>query len=641
MVKYSYLILFACLLCGISEAQQIAPGGVKGAAVWYAVPKGETTWQSCFTFPENSPQWPINDQALLNYNPGLWIDQHLAPGSISINDLDLNQATFFTIYQAADSTLEKSIWHLSRSDSTRLVLSTQRLADLQQWNYLNFSEVQTSQPSLNTYQLHTKTKSQADNQTLHLGSVPTDQALPLVAFQGLLPELIIFDRVINPEERLRVESYLAIKYGLSLQQQDYVTYLNTSGDTIWNGRHYADFSNYITGIGRDDATGLNQLQSSCSYEPGFLTIAIEAQPQDQAFLLWGDNRQTLELSSREMLQPAHLKRQWRMQATNISAPLTSTVWLDSKRLQNALPPGQTYWFIIDPSSEGNFSGPNLSFYPANTLSPSGLATFTDIEWQAGIHAFTFGVGPEMMVTSQIEAPQCQEASEGQLSLRILGGRAPYQCHLQPENGQNDRHWKIENNNWSQALNLPAGSYSFSVEDADGRLYRETFFLQAADAPVAGLEREYTLPAQGQLVLDAGEQLDESNVTYHWITPDGQESYRAQLAIETPGTYRLIIDRQGCRSQQDIQIKSPEEDPFLRVQLFPNPSPDGQFQLRVLLRERATAKLAIYDANGQIMQNQRASDNDYYLFSGKLEQAGVYLFTLTSGNKTISRKLIVP
>src|SRR5690606_26564241 len=68
------------------------------------------------------------------------------------------------------------------------------------------------------------------------------------------------------QERNRIQSYLAIKYGITLgtngTSQDYV---DSDGTVIWDtntGTPAEDVFNYdIAGIGRDDASGLYQKQS--------------------------------------------------------------------------------------------------------------------------------------------------------------------------------------------------------------------------------------------------------------------------------------------------------------------------------------------------------------------------------------------
>lgn len=80
---------------------------------------------------------------------------------------------------------------------------------------------------------------------------------------GRVAEIITFSsRKNDASERNRIESYLAIKYGITLgvngTSQNYV---NSDGTVIWNTTTNSGFNYNIAGIGRDDLSKLNQKQS--------------------------------------------------------------------------------------------------------------------------------------------------------------------------------------------------------------------------------------------------------------------------------------------------------------------------------------------------------------------------------------------
>ncbi|MDH6310946.1 hypothetical protein M2451_003810 [Dysgonomonas sp. PFB1-18] len=83
-------------------------------------------------------------------------------------------------------------------------------------------------------------------------------------FTGYIPEFIAYNRLLNPLERRQVDSYLAVKYGLSLP----VSYFGSKGQLLWDYDENTIYNNRITALYRDDASGLNQLESSTSYEEG-------------------------------------------------------------------------------------------------------------------------------------------------------------------------------------------------------------------------------------------------------------------------------------------------------------------------------------------------------------------------------------
>ena len=78
------------------------------------------------------------------------------------------------------------------------------------------------------------------------------------SYKGWCPELLVWGRVLTPYERRRAETYLALKYGISLDGSYYI------GDRlVWN---YDPAWHRVTGIFADDSGSLLQQLSTTSYE---------------------------------------------------------------------------------------------------------------------------------------------------------------------------------------------------------------------------------------------------------------------------------------------------------------------------------------------------------------------------------------
>ncbi|WP_211222580.1 S-layer homology domain-containing protein [Paenibacillus daejeonensis] len=116
-------------------------------------------------------------------------------------------------------------------------------------------------------------------------------------FNGSVSEVIVFDRKLNEHDRLRVNSYLALKYGLTLPTD----YIDSSSVAMWTQGDSSDHSNRIAGVGRDDLSGLYQKQSRSQEVGAHVTIALghsvaasneanlSAISNDRSFIVFGDN----------------------------------------------------------------------------------------------------------------------------------------------------------------------------------------------------------------------------------------------------------------------------------------------------------------------------------------------------------------
>lgn len=121
-------------------------------------------------------------------------------------------------------------------------------------------------------------------------------------FQGNLPEIIGYNTYVNSATDIqKINSYLAVKYGMTLDQTTPLNYLNSAGTVIWDGTANAAFRNNITGIERDDASALNQKQSMSVNSGSQVVIGIAGAlantnalntnsfSSDLNSVMWGDN----------------------------------------------------------------------------------------------------------------------------------------------------------------------------------------------------------------------------------------------------------------------------------------------------------------------------------------------------------------
>jgi hypothetical protein len=161
-------------------------------------------------------------------------------------------------------------------------------------------------------------------------------------WSGSLNEIIVYNRAIANYERHRISSYLALKYGYTLDQTAPVDYVATdwdgsAGTIYWNATVNAAYNKNIAGIGRDDKTGLYQKQSRSVNTASFGNMVamglntIEATNKDNtgtidddmSFLVWGDNGATglqvteypTELNPGGCSRITRLQREWKVQKT--------------------------------------------------------------------------------------------------------------------------------------------------------------------------------------------------------------------------------------------------------------------------------------------------------------------------------------
>ena len=120
---------------------------------------------------------------------------------------------------------------------------------------------------------------------------------------GDVLEIITYDARNTDADRRKVETYLALKYGITLGvNSTSLNYVNSDGTTIYP--EATGYNTNIAGIGRDDKSELNQKQSKTEYTidditMGLTTIAATNSENtstfagDKRFLIWGHNNAVL------------------------------------------------------------------------------------------------------------------------------------------------------------------------------------------------------------------------------------------------------------------------------------------------------------------------------------------------------------
>ncbi len=97
---------------------------------------------------------------------------------------------------------------------------------------------------------------------------------------GNIEEIIAYNVNIAPFEKLRVESYLALKYGITLNQDTATNYVasdwdGSMGTLMWDSAVDTDYNSDIFGIGQDEAAGLNQKVSKSINGSTVMTVSLD------------------------------------------------------------------------------------------------------------------------------------------------------------------------------------------------------------------------------------------------------------------------------------------------------------------------------------------------------------------------------
>lgn len=222
------------------------------------------------------------------------------------------------------------------------------------------------------------------------------------SFIGEIMEMAYYNNhAFTASERNQIESYLALKYGVGLST-DYTA--SNGSTTPWATSSNVGYTTGVTGIGRDDNSGLNQKQSQSSAATGLVAIGLGTVASDNAsnsntftadldFVMWGHNGGNVAFTSTgaptgKMI----LERQWKVQETSTVGTVKIRVPDNSSSDATKLPSANSIKLLID--SDGDFSS------GASTTSMILNGTY----WEANINLnsgdyFTFSVDGASLSTT--------------------------------------------------------------------------------------------------------------------------------------------------------------------------------------------------------------------------------------------------
>ena len=231
---------------------------------------------------------------------------------------------------------------------------------------------------------------------------------------GNIPEVIYYNSSLTNIERDRVNSYLGIKYGLTLSHD----YIASNGTTsIWSITENPTFNNNITVIGRDNVSGLTQKQSKSVSPSSLVTISKAAITATNSantstftnldFLAFGNTTaafNTFSTTGAPYLRQ-RIARTWYVKETGTDATYTISVPASTSSLASKLPAqlGAIY-LIMD--ADGDFTSGSTEVQ-MTLVGTDWVATNVDLD---NNQYFTFGTQVNVLTQIGQEADNTSAAS---------------------------------------------------------------------------------------------------------------------------------------------------------------------------------------------------------------------------------------
>ena len=646
------ILLLIIITIGARPLSAQTPGEYPWPQVWFKIESGEIvqiTEGKKWTYPGRVPSSKpgLNFNPLINFTQGGALDMAYSLEGLS-------GLTAITVYQPAD-TVEQGVWATEKGLSRNIRATTRRV--LGPDSVIDVYQVRHAQPVINTViQNWSDAEEVSPDAFMTLGDAYPAQKIQ--AFKGSVAEFLVFNRALSFLERLQVETYLALKYGISLTEGNYVS---SHQQVLWHREENQAYPYRIAGIGRDDAYGLHQKQAISAYDTTTLltishpTLATSnarntSRMSDKNFLVWSDNDLPLLDKPSQNNGPAGccpddtilrvIERQWLMDVTGQQASRLST----ELRVKVGQFPKDSlgYWLVIDRSGQGDFSVDNLEYITADKIIDS-MAVYKNVRWDtdgSGTDNFGFARAQYMLpLVRPVEDVSCARPDQGSALMTVMGGRAPYWYQLSQETGGDlSESWSDTDTTYREQLT--AGRYRLTVKDADDYEMLRLFSVEVVDAIAVNAGADQQIRSGQQIRLEATASAPDSvPLTYRWEGNYGFRSTGAQATVTESGIYTVTVTNpDGCQFRDQVVVSGSEEQKFA---VLPTLVQRGEyFYVNVSLPEAGAVDVSVFDPQGNRQHHLQQDHRTEYQFALQLHGAGMYVVALQTQQGVVTQKLVI-
>jgi len=422
----------------------------------------------------------------------------------------------------------------------------------------------------------------------------------------LIPEILVFDTNLTTIDQQKIETYLSVKYGITINDISENNYVSSAGDILWDSKKNKNYNFRITGIGRDDAFGLYQKQSK-NWEDEHIIMSLNSlkatnyqnpETLNQGnFLLWGDNNQSFSFKEADLLS-AHPKRDmfrmWKAEIKNSGAQAIKTqLYLT---LSGLSPTDKVVLRLF--ANESNYQNDISTDILGEKIGDRYV--FKDIMWDInhdGTEYFTFNLKDAQSELNIQMVSTCSDLGNGIVKISVPADLFPFTYSLQSlSSSQTIVSPTSGSTNPIVFNNLLPDNYKLIIQKPGQNDIVRTFDLEGIVNQ--NIDDHYVW--QGSPI-----ELDLNTDSYQYVltSPSGQTTITAPFLLNGTGNYQLKIkNKLGCEVNKSLSVLSQADydalqsnSLFKKISVSPNPSHDGNLTVKVELKAIKPLTVKIFNS----------------------------------------------
>lgn len=462
-----------------------------------------------------------------------------------------------------------------------------------------------------------------------------------------LLELIYFNEPVSALNRQQIQSYLAVKYGISLSNG--CNYYNSEGEVMWSADSNGIYRHNPTAIACDEMLGLDQKQSHNSNE-SWLSVGVDqikalnilnhSVLDDQTYLFWASNGKDFGFIHDPSSLFDVMPRKWKMNLImDRDKSIVGQIKLSSGviGIDRLTENNNSVWLVVSENDSNDLFYSIM--YRGNFDPGSGETSFDDIPLSyKDSYYFSFINAPDFFAIPAIDT-SCANLKYNNIKIRIIGGAAPYYVTYMV--GSNVRTIYSEEEVIELHEVKSGTEIQIEITDSKGNLCEIKLPEDKNGKHNEIVNITTTLENGNNAFLLEPDNISPEYLYSWWFNNDFLGEGNG-INVSQPGVYNLkISDSKGCFIEKAYHVLPDENSLNSVLNVFPNPVKSSvPFRITYQLAANESKVIHILDMDGRNVWSKKMSNDQNEEFETIIYQPGIYMVIISGDNNTIMQKLVV-
>jgi hypothetical protein len=444
-------------------------------------------------------------------------------------------------------------------------------------------------------------------------------------------EIIFIPKVVSKFHKEKIETYLSLKYGFSLNENQY--YRSVKNDTLWNPISLAAFSKDITGMGNDSENFYNR-NKSYNHNLKGLEIYTDSTFLNNNYAVWGHNGKVKMIPNQNELSVEnykiwHFKKQVDSIDNRLFKLKIKKELLDSV-IDTLLVNEKIYLYVSHINTQDAIDLSTGQHY-VGVFNSNNDIVFDNINLLENSR-FIFIKAPETNIFSRT-SNKCGETS--QLHLEFLESNYPF--NITVSNDKLRKNYYVENSKY--VINdLPEGKYNVEVTDVFKNKKNIQVEVKDENKLELKLKETWNLNENNQVIVSPEILKSDKKLQYTWTKDEQTIGTDNSIQLETEGDYRLQVSNGTCEEEFMFKVIS---NPNNSISVYPNPSKTNEdVTLKLSQKNNEFVEVKINDTNGKLIQLLNYKNLDTDIIKVHFDFSGVYFVHLKTKETNKVFKVII-